>query len=341
VIETSEDATPVASLPSLRFRQFRGPEDYAGMVAANMAARLAAGVEEIVTLEGLEVQYAHLTNSDVADDLRIIELDGQIVGYVRVEWIDQNDGSRSYDMVCLLRPDLREQGIGGAMLRWAEARIHEIAADHPDDRTRWIGAENWDADGHAISLLTKNGYTPVRTFFEMNRPTLDDLPEADLPDGFEIRAVDRGDLRALWVAEMKAFRDHWGGVDESEAGFERYVGEPNLDPSLLVVAFAGEEIAGAVRNEINDAENEQFRRRRGLLASVFVRRPYRRRGLARALILRSLSLLAERGMTSATLGVDADNPYAALDLYESCGFERGLTSTSWRKPLDQTKEADR
>lgn len=341
MIETSEDAGPVASLPGLRFRQFRGPEDYPGMVAANMAARLAAGVEEIVTVEGLEVQYAHLTNSDLADDLRIIELDGQIVGYVRVEWIDQNDGSRSYDMVCLLHPAQREQGIGGAMLRWAEARIRQIAAGHPDDRTRWFGAENWDADRHATRLLTKSGYAPVRTFFEMVRSTLDDLPEADLPEGFEIRALDRGDMRVLWEAEMKAFRDHWGGVDESEAGFERYAREPNLDPSLLVVAFAGDEIAGAVRNEINEAENEQFSRRRGLLASVFVRRPYRRRGLARALILRSLSLLAERGMTSATLGVDADNPYAALDLYESYGFERGLTSTSWRKPLDQAKEADR
>ena len=341
MIETSEDSAPVRSLPGIRFRQFRGPEDYSGMVAANMAARLAFGVEETVTVEALEVQYAHLTNSDLADDLRIIEIDGQIVGYVRVDWLDQTDGSRSYDLVCLLRPDLRAQGIGGAMLRWAEARIREIAAGNPDDRTRWFGTENWDADRHASRLLAKNGYTSVRTFFEMIRPNLDDLPDASLPEGFEIRALDRGDVRVLWEAEMKAFRDHWGGVDESETGFARYVGEPNLDPSLLVVAFAGDEIAGAVRNEISDAENEQFDRRRGVLASVFVRRPYRRRGLARALIVQSLSRLGERGMTSATLGVDADNPYAALDLYESCGFERGLTSTSWRKPIDPPKEAGR
>jgi ribosomal protein S18 acetylase RimI-like enzyme len=79
-----------------------------------------------------------------------------------------------------------------------------------------------------------------------------------------------------------------------------------------------------------------FDRRRGLLDSVFVRRPYRQRGLGRALVLRSLEVLRERGMTTASLGVDSENPNAALHLYEACGFERIRSSTAWRKPLDPT-----
>ena len=79
-----------------------------------------------------------------------------------------------------------------------------------------------------------------------------------------------------------------------------------------------------------------FDRRRGLLDSVFVRRPYRQRGLGRALVLRSLEVLRERGMTSASLGVDSENPNAALHLYEACGFERIRSSTAWRKPLEPT-----
>jgi ribosomal protein S18 acetylase RimI-like enzyme len=89
-----------------------------------------------------------------------------------------------------------------------------------------------------------------------------------------------------------------------------------------------------VLNVIDDAENALFDRRRGLLDSVFVRRPYRRRGLARALILESLRRLSDHGMTSAWLGVDADNPNAALDLYRSCGFEKGRSTTAYRRPLD-------
>jgi ribosomal protein S18 acetylase RimI-like enzyme len=159
-------------------------------------------------------------------------------------------------------------------------------------------------------------------------------PAGGRPEGFAIRPVGPGDLRTIFDAGGKAFRDHWGSVHDDEASFERFSGDPRTDTSLFVVAFAGEEVAGAVLNVIDDEENAMFDRRRGLLDSVFVRRPYRQRGLGRALVLRSLEVLRERGMTSAFLGVDSENPNAALHLYEACGFERARSSTSWRKPLD-------
>jgi len=132
---------------------------------------------------------------------------------------------------------------------------------------------------------------------------------------------------------VKAFRDHWGAVHDDDASFERFAGDPRLDPSLFVVAFAGDEIAGAVLNVIDDEENGRSERRRGLLDSVFVRRPYRQRGLGRALVNQSLARLHERGMTSACLGVDSENQNAAVHLYESCGFERTRSNTYWHKPL--------
>jgi ribosomal protein S18 acetylase RimI-like enzyme len=341
MIEVQTIPADLPGVPGLRFRRFAGAEDFPGMAAANMAARVAAGVEEMVTAEVMANDYGNLTNSDVERDLAIIELDGRTVGYVRVEWLDQNDGSRSYDRICILEPGLQGRGIGRAMLGWAEARIREIAADHAaetDGRPRWFGAESWDADVRGRRLLLGTGYTSVRTFFDMLRPDLDDLPTADLPEGFDIRPIGVADLRHVWEADAKAFRDHWGGVDTSEESFERFAGDPRLDPSLHVVAFAGEEVAGAVLNLIDDAENERFERRRGLLDSVFVRRPYRRRGLARALIVASLRLLRERGMTSAWLGVDADNENAALALYESCGFRVIRSTTAYRKPIDIVQE---
>jgi ribosomal protein S18 acetylase RimI-like enzyme len=175
----------------------------------------------------------------------------------------------------------------------------------------------------------------------MVRPDLDDVAHVEVPEGFEIRPVDRSHLREIFDADAKAFRDHWGSVHDDEAAYDRFASDHRTDPSLFVVAFAGDEVAGAVLNLIDDAENELFDRRRGLLDSVFVRRPYRRRGLGRALVQRSLAVLRDRGMTSAALGVDAQNPHEALRLYEACGFERVRSSTSWRKPLDGRQEGDR
>ncbi len=329
----------LANLPGLTFRQFWGDDDIPGMVAANMAVRLANGVEEIVTVERMTNQYEHLTNCDPSRDLAIVELDGTTIGYVRVDWSDQDDGSRSYDLTCLLHPDRLGVGIGSAMLAWGESRLRAIAAGHESDRPRWFGQETWDTETAAHQLLAANGYLSVRTFFDMVRPTLDGIPDPKVPADFTVRPVGRDDLRAIWEAEMEAVRDHWGARDESENAFARFAGDPLTDPSLFVVGFAGGEVAGAVRNVIDDDENELLGRRRGTLDVVFVRRPFRRRGLARALILLSLDLLRARGMTSAGLGVDSENANAALELYRSCGFEVRSSNTAWRKPFDSTTEA--
>jgi ribosomal protein S18 acetylase RimI-like enzyme len=73
----------------------------------------------------------------------------------------------------------------------------------------------------------------------------------------------------------------------------------------------------------------------GWLDSVATRRPWRGRGLAGALIVRSMAALRDRGMTEAGLGVDAENPSGALRLYERFGFRRIRTWTFYQRPLDR------
>jgi len=156
-----------------------------------------------------------------------------------------------------------------------------------------------------------------------------------LPDGLELRGVsDRAGYRRLFDADAEAFLDHWGGFDASDETFQEWLDEPEFDPSLFVIAWEGDEVAGAVINVIDANENELLHRRRGLLASVFVRRQWRRRGLAAALVARSLALLRERGMTSAWLGVDADNPTGALGVYERAGFGVHSRGSAYRKALE-------
>jgi ribosomal protein S18 acetylase RimI-like enzyme len=194
----------------------------------------------------------------------------------------------------------------------------------------WAG----DTERDKIALIGRFGFQPVRYFFDMARPTLDDIEEPDLPEGLELRPVGDEQLKQLWDADVEAFRDHWGGFDGSDERFQQWLKNPRFDPSLLVVAWDGDEIAGGVVNEINHAENEAFKRNRGWLQSVFVRRAWRRRGLGKAVVLRSLQVLRERGLTSAGLGVDADNPNGALGLYTGTGFEIEYRSTAYRKQLE-------
>jgi ribosomal protein S18 acetylase RimI-like enzyme len=169
----------------------------------------------------------------------------------------------------------------------------------------------------------------------MVRPNLDDLAPAPLPDGLEIREVRPEHLPAIWAAHVEAMRDHWGAVEPDDATYQQFLTDPmTSDSSLWRVAWDGDEVAGQVRSFINPEENARRGTRRGHTEFISVRRPWRRRGLARALIAASFPLLRARGMTEATLGVDTENPSGAFRVYESCGFVAVSRDTTYRKPLD-------
>ena len=72
---------------------------------------------------------------------------------------------------------------------------------------------------------------------------------------------------------------------------------------------------------------------RGWLEHISVRRPWRGRGLGRALTAEGLRRLRAAGMTEAMLGVDAENPTGALGLYERLGFEVHQRTTAYRLEL--------
>jgi ribosomal protein S18 acetylase RimI-like enzyme len=82
---------------------------------------------------------------------------------------------------------------------------------------------------------------------------------------------------------------------------------------------------------IDEQQNAEYNRKRGWTENICVRRPWRKRGLARSLIVQSLWAIKERGMTEAALGVDTENPNGALRLYESVGFRPVKRWTTYRK----------
>jgi mycothiol synthase len=288
-----------------------------------------------VTEASIARQYANLVNSDIDDDLLIVESDGTVIGYARVEWRDAIDGPRYLQTVCLLDPAHRRQGIGGAMLAWQERRLRAIDASLPADRPSVMRAWSWDHDAGAAALFERAGWTMEGRGYEMLRPTLDGIPEVALPEGFEVRAVEPADERAIWDASAEAFRDERGEGEWGEGDWERHMADPYRDPTLWAIAWSGDQIAGGVAGRIDPEENAHLGVLQGYIAGVWTRRPFRRRGLARALLARVLVLLRDRGMTSAYLGVDGLNPNQAVNLYEALGFEVHSSETDWSKPLRQ------
>ncbi|HUG64422.1 MAG TPA: GNAT family N-acetyltransferase [Gaiellaceae bacterium] len=323
---------PLPSLDGVDFRAFQGPADYADF--ARIITAWAKGVDDdrVETAEGIASGYENLDRCDPTRDLVVADVAGLPVAYSRVWWDQEADGPRLYRHVCFLDPDVGGRGIGATLFAWNEARLREIAAEH-EGAEQLLEVWNNDRNTAASSLIGAEGYEPVTYSAEMLRPSVEDLPDHPLPDGLEIRPVREEDIRTIWEADMEAFRDHWGYVEPTETDYERFIAFPYLDPTLWKIAWDDEGVAGQVKSFIDTASNAEHSKRVGWTENIATARRWRRRGVAKALIVESIRELAARGMTEVALGVHTENPNGALDLYASLGYEVVSTSTTYRKPL--------
>jgi ribosomal protein S18 acetylase RimI-like enzyme len=307
------------------------------MLAVIEASKEADGIERTDSLEDIARNYRHLHNCDPYQDMLFAEVDGEVVGYSRVRWTQTSDGKRIYSVFASLQPEWRYKGIRRAMLRFNERRLREIAASHPQDGERWFEAWASESEEHWVSMLVDAGYRAVRHGFEMARPDLEEIPDLPLPAGLEVRPALADHYRTIFDAAKEAFRDSWEYSDDwwTDEEFESWQQESTFQPELWQVAWDDGQVAGMVLNFIRHDENEEYNRKRGYTETICVRRPWRQRGLARALIARSFEVIKRQGMTEAALGVDAENPNGALRLYEGMGFRPMKRDSLYRKLMEE------
>jgi ribosomal protein S18 acetylase RimI-like enzyme len=325
--------TDAPQITGLAFRTFRGEVDFPHMVEIIEAETLADGDERAVTLDDIKNDYAHLTNSDPRTDMLFAEIEGQPIAYSRVEWFQEDDpNDRIYTFFVNINPSWREKGIEPAMIRWCENRLREIASEHPMDGRRFFQSYSADYKPFMNAILETAGYSPARYFIQMTR-SLENIPEISLPEGIDIRPVEEKDIRKIWDAMVEAFRDHWGFSEPKEEDYARYRESKYFQPELWQVAWEGDTVVSSVLNYVDHAQNEKFNRKRGWTEEISTRRPWRRRGIARALIARSMRMHRANGMTEVALGVDTNNPNGALKLYQDLGYAKVRTWITYRKAL--------
>ncbi len=332
---TDQIVLPDAPLiEGLTFRLFRDETDYQRVVEIGNAASATDGIEDFTTLEWMKNYFTHLTGFDPQYDLLFAEVADQPVAFTRVWSRLLDDGTRLYMNLGSVLPQWRRLGLGGALHHWAEGRAREIAATHPNTGRRALRSFANDRETGATALLEQAGYRAVRYGFEMARSLAEPIPDLPLPAGVDVRVVAPDQYRQVYAAMNEAFRDHWGHSESTEEDYQRWINSPGFQPQLWQVGWAGNEVAGTVLNFIDGEYNEALKRLRGWTEDICVRRPWRKQGLAKALIVRSMRLLKEQGMTEVGLGVDADNPNGALQLYKSLGYRQTQCFLTYEKPLD-------
>lgn len=170
-------------------------------------------------------------------------------------------------------------------------------------------------DEAARRLFERFGFRLARELWSMACRDLAAVEQAELPEGVVVRSYAPGQHDEQWrEAFNEAFADHWGGWMLLSAEYwRRYVRRASFDPTLSLVAWDGDEIAGFCHCRLDEPT-------RGQVRYVGVRPGWRRRGLAEALTRLGMVNLRRRGAEVVTLGVDATNTTGAQNLYERLGF---------------------
>ncbi len=321
-------------IPGLIFRGFLGEEDFPHMADIINTAKVADQLEWTLTVDDIARDYSHLVRCDTNKDMLFAEIDGEVVAYSRCSWAEELNGDYLYIYFIYLKPDWRGKGIEIAMSRHQQDRLREIASEHPADAPKYFQASASDTQVWWRDCLTDDAFEPVRYGLTMTRPCSEQMEASPLPKGLEIRPVKEEHYRQIWNADQEAFQDHWGYIPATEENYKNWLDNHIFMPHLWKVAWDGDEVVGMVGNFIAENENEEYGRKRGYTEDIFVRRPWRRRGVARSLLTQSIKMFQEMGMEETCLGVDTQNPNGAKRLYESVGYKEIKRQTIYRKALE-------
>lgn len=262
-----------------------------------------------------EIEVAVATRDprwDLTTNTWVVEAPGgAVAGFAALFWDETAQGEAELHV----HPAHLEKGAGGALLDVLERRATELAADAPAATSPRLHA--WCAGSRVRrrAALLERGFRAVRESYLM-RIDFDDAPprSAPSPDGIEVQAFRPGsDAEALYAATEEAFADHFLFAPSTLAQWRIHTVEhPRFDPSLWLVAWDGDEVAGETLLFTDELE--------AYVDSVSVRRAWRSRGLGLALLTRVFALAHARGRRKVRLGVDAQNTTGALALYLKAGM---------------------
>jgi mycothiol synthase len=320
-------------ISGLIFRRFRGEADYARMVRVLRESERPEEVQD-EDIPGAIRPSAHF---DPYQDMILVEIEGDLIGYGRITRVDDSGDEWVYSLRGYLLPKWRRRGIGGAMLSWLEDRVRHVAWSHGEDKPVYTRAgAKQHQEGLAI-LLERSGYQPLRYFYVMVRPTLEDILDLPLPPGIEVRPALPEHFRAIWKAIDETARDEWGYRPFSEKDYQAWLKDPLLSPQLWQIAWdiSKHRVVGHVLTYIDHAENAQANRKRGYTEGIGVLRDWRMRGLASALIMLSLKSQKAAGMEESGLVVDCASATGAVQLYERSGFHVVERNAVYRKRINR------
>ncbi len=273
------------------------------------------------TLEDMQTQFEDPWSDPATCSLGAFTSEGQAVAMART-FMNPNPETEArcyFDVE--VYPAHRGHGLEDFVLDWGEANGRQRLRAMPAHLPRQLMHGVDDKMVEEVARVERHDFTPNRYFYRMRRDLSQPIPEGPLPEGLALRVYTPDLSEPFRVAFDEAFRDHWNyepiTPDEWEMFFLK---RASFRPDLSLVVMDGDEIAAFSFNTVNPEENARNGIKEGWVGELGTRRPWRKRGLASALLCATMRVFQAEGLDYTTLGVDTQNPTGALGVYERVGL---------------------
>ena len=237
-----------------------------------------------------------------------------------------------------VHPEHRGRGIGVELLERQLARAEEVAPTLEPDWPAVVEVEALDAQPGLQALVLARGFEATGRLLELARPLGPDAPPvvgAVTPAGLDLRRWSPELDEPTRLAHNEAFEGQKVGEPHSRELWRQWLtGHRSFCPELSRVMTDGGLVVGYVLAATYPADWHHAGRRELWLTTVGTRPSHRGRGVARAAITAVLEAARAEGFERAILGVDAENPTGAVELYRSLGFVQVRATTTYGRTLN-------
>jgi mycothiol synthase len=319
-----------APLPAGYVARHPLPDDAEAIVEMVNASSLAYAGVPIVNVEQLRGMWS-LPGHTPDDDWLAVTPEGVIAAVATTFALEPYSELQALGVV---RPEHEQRGLGA----WALGRVAERAGHYlalaPAGAAVMLHAQTFGVNPRADALYRAHGFELARVFklmsidFDAAMPPLAPTP----PAGITFRTFVRGqDEHAAWRAAEESFEDHW---NHTELPLETWTqllidGAESFNPELWWLALEDDEVVGVALCDASAPGQPDY----GWVATLGVRRQWRGRGIAKALLAQVFAAAQQRGKRGVGLGVDSQSSTGANLLYERAGMHIVTDSVVYAKQL--------
>jgi ribosomal protein S18 acetylase RimI-like enzyme len=246
---------------------------------------------------------------------------GRLVGYAPVFPVLVPDGVNTpHTIWAEIRVDPRiEEPLAVKDWLWEAVigRAREIAAAAPAHPSRLV-LKHLPAETASIAYVLSRGCEHTESIYQMARALSEPIPAGPALPGLDLRRW-RMESVAEQQAYVQAHNEAFPEAPMALGDWQHFMKSPQWATGTSITAFDGAEAVGSVTVYWDEAKNRSQEQTVGFTEHIFVRLAWRKRGIARRLILDGLRYLKEHGLDEAHLEVLAQNRQA-LRLYEDLSY---------------------